>query len=80
MGLTQSLRSGMGVEEPSLLYGVWPGAAPSHGEGGRHLLPFPLSLERTKAEMELSMTSARGDPVSSELIHAAASDVWMFLL
>ena len=43
----------------------------------RNLLPFPLSPDPTKAERELSMTCAHGEPVSPELMHQAAVDVWM---
>ena len=50
------------------------------GEEVRDLLPFPLSPEPTKAEIELSMTCARAEPVSPELTHEAAVEVWMFLL
>ena len=82
----------MGVEEPSLFVSPqsrWFGHAGNAeevqhllraAEEVRDLLPFPLSSEPTKAEMELYMTSARGEPVSPELIHEAAVDVWMFLL
>ena len=46
--------------------------------GGRStkLLPFPLSPEPTKAEMQLPMTCARGELVSPELIQKAAI-VWI---
>ena len=42
--------------------------------GGRstNFLPFPLSPEPTKAEIQLSMVGARGKPVSPELFHGAA--------
>ena len=52
----------------------------SRGEEFRNLLPFPLSPGPTKAEKELSTTSAHGDPVSPELMHQVAVDVWMFLV
>ena len=52
----------------------------SRGKEFRNLRPFPLSPEPTKAEGELSMTCAHGEPVSPEPMHQAAVDVWMFLL
>ena len=52
----------------------------SRGKEFRDLLPFPLSPEPTKAERELSMICAHGEPDSPELMHEAAVDVGMFLL
>ena len=49
----------------------------SRGEEVRNHLPFPLSPEPTKAEMELSIACARGEPVSPELMHEAEGDVWI---
>ena len=79
----RSLRSVMGVEEPSLFVASRGGldmqemmkgcSTFSREKEFRNLLPFPLSPEPTKAEKELS-TTAR------ELMHQAAVDVWMFLL
>ena len=47
----------------------------SRGEEVRDPLSFPLSLGLTKAEIKLSKTCARGEPVSPELILEAAVDV-----
>ena len=49
----------------------------ARGEEVRDLLPIPLSREPTKAEIKLSTTCARGQPVSPELIQEAAVDVWI---
>ena len=48
------------------------------GEGGLcHGPPLSTAPEPTKADMQLSMTCARGDPVRPELIQEAAMDVWI---
>ena len=52
----------------------------TRAEEFRNLLPFFAVARPTKVEKELSMTSAHGDPVSPQLMHEAAVDVWMFLL
>ena len=90
-GGPQSLRSGMGVQEPSSFVSSKKGLAMqemlngcsnfSRGKEFRNrLLPFRLSPEPTKAERELSMICAGGEPVSPELMHEAAADVWKLLL
>ena len=63
-------RRGMAMQEMSKRCSTF-----SWGEEVRNLLPFPLSIEPTKAEMELSMTCARGEPVSPKPIQEAAVDV-----
>ena len=57
----QSVPSGMGVEEPSLLVT----SKKVIGDAGNvEVQHFPLSLEPTNAEMELSITCAHGESVS----------------
>ena len=51
----------------------------SREEEVRDLLPFPLSPDPTKVEMDLSMTSACGELVSPEPIHEAGVDVLVLL-
>ena len=47
----------------------------SRENAARNLLPFPLSPKPTKAEMKLSTTCVRREPVSPELVQEAAGDV-----
>ena len=47
------------------------------GGRGRDILPFAAVPEPTKAETELSMTCARGQQVSPELIQEGAVESWI---
>ena len=70
----QSLRSGMGVQEPSLLVpSYWKLAVKDTFKTCASLSAVPKAHQ---AEMELSIFCARREPVALVLIHEAAADVW----
>ena len=84
----QSLRSGMGVKEPSLFV-LWKNGFGHAGnvEGVQHLLAgrknsvtfFPFRCRPSPpTQRELSLTCAQGEPVSPELMHEAAVDFGCF--
>lgn len=50
------------------------------GGRGCDLLPFPLSLAPSTAEVELSMTTADGSPPGQATLQAAGIEAWMFLV
>ena len=52
----------------------------TRGEVFRDLLPFPVSMESSPAEVALSVAAGRSATVEERLIQEAGKAAWLFLL